>query len=106
MFRCPNKFHGELYFDPEAGHHHQTRAQVILCCHRGQDYINSIEQDAENEEFAAQQAAEIAAEMGYERMLEDRGWEEARAQEEYEMRMGVIPFDVALANARREMEAN
>lgn len=29
------------------------------------------------------------AEMGYERYLEDRGYEAARAQEEYEARMGI-----------------
>ncbi len=74
LHRCPNRAHGELYFDSDAGHHHKSRAQVILCVRRGDDYILSVEQDAENEEFAAQQAAEIAAEEGYERYLEDRGW--------------------------------
>lgn len=47
----------------------------------------------------AEQEAEIAAERAIERYFEERGYEEARAQEAYEARMGVIPFDVALADA-------
>jgi hypothetical protein len=47
----------------------------------------------------AEQEAEAAAELAYERHLEDRGYDEARAQDEYEQRNGVIPFDVAMRNA-------
>lgn len=43
--------------------------------------------------------AEHDAEMAVERALEDRGYWEARAQEDYEAQMGVIPFDVAMAEA-------
>lgn len=47
----------------------------------------------------AQQAGEIAAEAAVERYFEDRGYMEARAQEDYEAACGVIPFDVAMADA-------
>lgn len=44
------------------------------------------------------------AEMAYERHLEDRGYDEARAHDAHEARMGVIPFDVAYAQALREFD--
>lgn len=47
----------------------------------------------------SQQMAELAAERDVERYFEDRGYEEARAQDDYEARNGVIPFDVAMRNA-------
>lgn len=50
----------------------------------------------------AQQAGEIAAEAAVERYFEDRGYWEARAQEDYEAARGVIPFDVAMAQALAE----
>ena len=46
-------------------------------------------------EMIADQEAEIAAELAYERHLEDRGYWEARAQEDWENRNGVIQFDEA-----------
>jgi len=46
--------------------------------------------------------AEIEAELAIERYFEDRGWEEARLQEEIEARMGVIPFSEALTEALGE----
>lgn len=46
-------------------------------------------------EFRAQQAGEIAAEAAVERHFEDRGYWEARAQEDHEARTGVIDFQTA-----------
>lgn len=43
--------------------------------------------------------ADYRAELAVERWYEDRGYWDARAQEDYEARMGVIPFDVAMAEA-------
>lgn len=43
-------------------------------------------------QMQADQDAEIAAEQAYVRHLEDRGYWEARAQDDYEARMGVIDF--------------
>jgi hypothetical protein len=48
---------------------------------------------------ADQAHAEHAAEMAVERYYEDRGYWDARAQEDYEAAHGVIPFDVAYAEA-------
>lgn len=39
------------------------------------------------------------AERAYERYLEDRGWEDAYAQDQIEAQRGVVPFDVAYADA-------
>ncbi len=39
------------------------------------------------------------AEMANERSFEDRGYWEARAEEDWEAARGVVPFDVAYANA-------
>lgn len=47
----------------------------------------------------AEAAAEAAAELAYERHLEDRGYYEARAQEEHEARHGVISFHQAMRDA-------
>lgn len=63
----------------------------IKACHSQRDYE------------LAQQEAERAAEAGVERFFEDRGYWEHRAQEDYEERMGVIPFDVAMAAALNEI---
>ncbi|WP_431728522.1 hypothetical protein [Verrucosispora sp. TAA-831] len=43
--------------------------------------------------------ADHAAEMAAERALEDRGYWDARAQEDWEAANGVIPFDVAFRAA-------
>lgn len=45
-------------------------------------------------DWAAEQdgRAEIAAEMACERYFEDRGYEEARAQEAYEMSLGITTY--------------
>jgi epoxyqueuosine reductase QueG len=50
--------------------------------------------------YEEQMFADVArAEAGYERWLEDRGADEAAAQDAYEAARGVIPFDVAYAAA-------
>lgn len=49
----------------------------------------------------AEMLAEIEAERRNERFWEERGWQEARLQEEMEARMGVIPFEVARELAER-----
>lgn len=46
-------------------------------------------------ELDAQAAAEHAAELAVERALEDRGYWDARAQEDYEASHGVVQFDEA-----------
>lgn len=53
-------------------------------------------------EMAEQQALQ-EAEARNERWFEDRGYWEARAQEEYEERMGVIPFSEAYRMACPEL---
>ncbi|WBB94129.1 hypothetical protein [Verrucosispora sp. WMMC514] len=52
---------------------------------------------AAEEEAAAE--ADAAAELAAERALEDRGYWDARAQEDWEAAHGVIPFDVAFREA-------
>jgi hypothetical protein len=54
-------------------------------------------------EAIADQEAEIAAELAYERHLEDRGYWEARAQEDWEERHGVIQFEDAYRAACPEL---
>ena len=62
-----------------------TYTRQELEAHRRADA--RAEQDAQEAmEYAAEQAAELAAE----RYFEDRGYEAARAQEDYEARMGVF----------------
>lgn len=55
-------------------------------------------------EMQADMEAEIAADRAAERYYEDRGYDDARRQDEYEARMGVIPFDVAMAAANGDMD--
>jgi hypothetical protein len=57
-------------------------------------------------EQIAQQQAELAAERANERYFEDRGWEEARAQEDYEARMGMVDFGTAYREACPELFAD
>ncbi len=59
-----------------------------------------------HDEIEAQEATALAdheAELAVERWYEDRGWEEAMLQDEMEARAGVIPFDVAMAEAMAEV---
>lgn len=72
--------------------HHNSVAAIKLCYSIAEDQAQQAEDEA-------------AAERAYERHLEDRGYDEARAQEAYEAAHGVIPFDVALAAAYRDLEA-
>jgi hypothetical protein len=53
-------------------------------------------------DFKAEQAALLNAEMAYERHLEDRGWQEAAAQDAYERANGVIGFREAWHNESPE----
>lgn len=76
-----------------AGIYHESAAAVRQCY-------------AVRDEMRAQQEAELAVERAYERHLEDRGYDEARGQEDWEARHGVIPFDQAYRNACPEMFAD
>ena len=67
--RCGNHGHGQKFYHPTA--------QAVREC-----YDWTADQEA-------QRAAEQAAEEGYERFLEDRGYWAARAQEDYEARNGI-----------------
>jgi hypothetical protein len=40
--------------------------------------------------------------QAYEEFLENAGWQDTMAQDDYEMRMGVIPFHEAMEDARHE----
>lgn len=51
------------------------------------------------EELDRQAEDEMHAEAAVERFFEERGYWDARAQEDYEAAHGVIPFDVAYAEA-------
>lgn len=77
--RCGNHYAADIV-------RHANVAAVRECYRRWQE----LEDDAK---------AERDAEMAVERAFEDRGYWDARAQEDYEARMGVIPFDVAMRDA-------
>lgn len=94
--RCGNrKVHGTTRAT------HETIAQIKLCFSRPQG-VESIEEAWR----AAEAKAEIDAEMGYERHLENAGYDEARFQEDMEARMGVIPFEDAMAIAAAAVEVS
>jgi hypothetical protein len=78
---------------------HDTISQVRACA---QAYYERQQIEADRRD---DMAAERAAELAYERHLEDRGYYEARLQEEMERRQGVIPFDEALRDAEEADEA-
>jgi hypothetical protein len=73
--RCGNHGRGEKI-------HHANSASVRECYRIDRERI-------------AESNAEIAAEQAYERHLEDKGYWEAKAQDDYEARMGVIQFEDA-----------
>ena len=50
MHRCPNRAHQDPFLYGVEGVHHHTRAQVILCVHRKDRPLPSIE----DEEYQAQ----------------------------------------------------
>lgn len=77
--RCGNHHRGDHIY-------HDSARAVQVCYRKAAD-------------DRAQQAGEIAAEAAVERYFEDRGYWEARAQEDHEAACGVIPFDVAMAEA-------
>jgi hypothetical protein len=70
--------------------HHATTDEVRRCftTETGLLTLEDMDLQAEGE-------AEARAEAANERFWEDRGWAEARADEEMEARMGVIPFSEA-----------
>lgn len=70
--------------------YHESAAAVKLCY-------------AVAREMEAQSRAEAEAELRNERWFEDRGWEEARAQEDYEARMGMVDFGTAYREACPEL---
>jgi hypothetical protein len=84
--RCGN--HGRTA--PSEHVHHANPASVREC------YRLAAQMEAD-------QAAEIAAELAYERHLEDRGYWDARAQEDWEERHGVIQFEDAYRAACPEL---
>lgn len=71
---------------PEARVYHANAASVGACYELMRHY-------------QAEQAAELAAERAIERHFEDRGYEAHRAQEDWEARNGVVPFDEAYRQA-------
>lgn len=77
--RCGNHFRGDNIRHPNA-------ATVRACYEHSADALAAYEE---------QYAAELAAESATERYFEDRGYWEARAQEDYEERHGVISFQDA-----------
>lgn len=72
----------------------KTTAHIRCGCCLGRHTTTTEVRDcyAERDEMQAQMDAEIAAEAAVERHLEDRGYWDARAQEDYERRCGVIDF--------------
>ena len=71
MHRCPNRAHQDPFLYGVEGVHHHTRAQVILCVHRKDRPLPSIE----DEDYQAQCDWEAEGEdpmVAYERFLEDR----------------------------------
>lgn len=82
----------------------------IRCGNHGRDKVRHL--NIETVRFCcdlrrqqeAEQAAEIAAEQALERHLENRGADEAYAQEQWEARNGVVDFETAWAIADAEME--
>lgn len=74
-------------------HTHESVAEVKNC-YAYEAYCNSPEAEADAR-------AEAEAEMAYERHLEDRGWMEAAAFEEWEASRGVVQFRDAMEAAAR-----
>lgn len=103
--RCGNAVHKSFHFSlADEVHHHESVAQVRLCFARKDEFgLRSLEELALEERWEDEARAEYEAERAAERYWEDRGWQEALAQDEYEARMGVVPFDVAYANAMRSL---
>ena len=94
--RCGNSVHkSRLYSLADEVHHHASVAQVRLCFARKDDGLYSFEEEALLEQWEDEARAEHEAEMAVERYFENRGWQEALAQREYEDRMGVVQFEDA-----------
>ena len=78
---------------------HETTAQVRLCFERTR---RAAEQEQDQDDVRIQVAGELAAEAAVERFFEERGYDDAREEEDREARMGVIPFSQAYEEAARE----
>jgi hypothetical protein len=82
-----------------------TNTPLVHDGYHGQDCthlsVTEIElcQEYQDAEWIAQIQAEQAAEMGYERHLENAGYWDAREQEDVEASRGVIQFEDAYAHA-------
>lgn len=88
--RCGNRKHD---LELTKVHHHDSVAEVRLCYSLGENKLYSREEEAEMDEWNALAKAEVEAEQGYERHLENAGYWQARADEEHEMSMGIDPFN-------------
>ena len=87
--RCGNPKHNR---EIAKEHYHGSVAEVREC-YAAPKGILSIQEEvmAHDNEQAAR--AEIEAEQGYERHLENQGYWQARADEDHEMAMGIDPFN-------------
>lgn len=88
--RCGNPKHDKTL---TREHHHDTVAQVRLCYSLGENILFSHEEEEAAADADRAARAEIEAERGYERHLENAGYWEARADEDHEMAMGIDPFN-------------
>jgi hypothetical protein len=98
---CANRIHTKV--DPIDGgqNHHESIAQVRLCFARPGG-LPSLEEEAYLAQDDAQAQSDWEAEQAAERYLENRGFDEARAQEAWEDARGVISFEDAMAAAEAE----
>lgn len=98
---CANKrVHVTADFRNQA--HHNSVAEVRLCFAR-KSGIPSIEEE-EDARQGEEGWPEYDPDAAYERHLENAGHEEAMLQEQMEAAAGVIPFEVALANANARQD--
>lgn len=87
--RCGNKVHDK---DIAATHYHVDVAEVRLC-YAAPEGVLSVEEADEMDYRDAAARAEVDAEMGYVRHMENAGYWAARADEDHEMAMGIDPFN-------------
>lgn len=87
--RCGNKVHDK---DVAVVHYHEGVAEV-RACYAAPEGVLSIEEADEVAYRDAEARAEVEAELGYVRHLENAGYWAARADEEREMGMGIDPFN-------------
>lgn len=98
MHQCGNPKHPAWVVGELGHHHHNTRAQVVLCERRGENALLSIEENYYEEVAEMEAAAEYAAEQAAERFFEDgglAGYIESAGFEEYERNRGAVSFQEA-----------